>query len=83
MVGFYFDKFILLFSLPVWDPRLCEESQELVVVNLFCIYILRLVGVVKHVYRWLQFPNSSITMAMAQQPPPPLVRSTANTNTMK
>ncbi|XP_013140338.1 PREDICTED: uncharacterized protein LOC106104753 [Papilio polytes] len=32
--------------------------------------------------RNVQFPNSSITMAMAQQPPPPLVRSTANTNTM-
>ncbi|KPJ04496.1 hypothetical protein RR46_01961 [Papilio xuthus] len=32
--------------------------------------------------RNVQFPNSSITMAMAQQPPPPLVRSTANTTTM-
>ncbi|CAB3244143.1 unnamed protein product [Arctia plantaginis] len=33
--------------------------------------------------RNVQFPNSAITMAMGQQPPPPLVRSTANTTTMK
>ncbi|OWR50407.1 hypothetical protein KGM_215079 [Danaus plexippus plexippus] len=32
--------------------------------------------------RNVQFPNSAITMAMSQQPPPPLVRSSANTNTM-
>ncbi|XP_046966867.1 uncharacterized protein LOC124534867 [Vanessa cardui] len=32
--------------------------------------------------RNVQFPNSAITMAMGQQPPPPLVRSTANTTTM-
>ncbi|XP_061720140.1 uncharacterized protein LOC133527244 [Cydia pomonella] len=32
--------------------------------------------------RNVQFPNSAITMAMGQQPPPPLVRSTANTSTM-
>ncbi|XP_068622503.1 uncharacterized protein [Battus philenor] len=32
--------------------------------------------------RAVQFPNSPITMAMAQQPPPPLVRSSANTTTM-
>ncbi|CAG9566335.1 unnamed protein product [Danaus chrysippus] len=32
--------------------------------------------------RTVQFPNSAITMAMSQQPPPPLVRSSANTNTM-
>ncbi|XP_028164058.1 uncharacterized protein LOC114355413 isoform X2 [Ostrinia furnacalis] len=29
-----------------------------------------------------QFPNSAITMAMGQQHPPPLVRSSANTSTM-
>ncbi|KAF9796869.1 hypothetical protein SFRURICE_015851 [Spodoptera frugiperda] len=33
--------------------------------------------------RNVQFPNSAITMAMGQQPPPPLVRSSANTSTMK
>lgn len=33
--------------------------------------------------RNVQFPNSALTMAMGQQPPPPLVRSTANTTTMK
>ncbi|XP_049871399.1 uncharacterized protein LOC126370541 [Pectinophora gossypiella] len=32
--------------------------------------------------RTVQFPNSAISMAMGQQPPPPLVRSSANTNTM-
>lgn len=32
--------------------------------------------------RNVQFPNSALTMAMGQQPPPPLVRSTANTSTM-
>lgn len=32
--------------------------------------------------RNVQFPNSALTMAMGQQPPPPLVRSTANTTTM-
>ncbi|KAJ0175301.1 hypothetical protein K1T71_009442 [Dendrolimus kikuchii] len=32
--------------------------------------------------RTVQFPNSAITMAMGQQPPPPLVRSSANTTTM-
>ncbi|XP_013183800.1 uncharacterized protein LOC106129698 [Amyelois transitella] len=32
--------------------------------------------------RNVQFPNSAITMAMGQQPPPPLVRSSANTTTM-
>ncbi|PZC75229.1 uncharacterized protein LOC110378845 [Helicoverpa armigera] len=32
--------------------------------------------------RTVQFPNSAITMAMGQQPPPPLVRSSANTSTM-
>ncbi|KAJ8718308.1 hypothetical protein PYW08_002545 [Mythimna loreyi] len=32
--------------------------------------------------RNVQFPNSAITMAMGQQPPPPLVRSSANTSTM-
>ncbi|CAH2049575.1 unnamed protein product, partial [Iphiclides podalirius] len=32
--------------------------------------------------RNVQFPNSAITMAMGQQPPPPLVRSTANTSSM-
>ncbi|XP_022129348.2 uncharacterized protein LOC111003250 [Pieris rapae] len=34
-----------------------------------------------HNQRAVQFPNSAITMAMGQQPPP-LVRSTANTNNM-
>lgn len=34
------------------------------------------------VNRLFQFSNSAITMAMGQQPPPPLVRSTANTSTM-
>ncbi|CAH2982288.1 unnamed protein product [Chilo suppressalis] len=32
--------------------------------------------------RNVQFPNSAITMAMGQQPPPLLVRSSANTSTM-
>ncbi|KAJ2949573.1 hypothetical protein O0L34_g15491 [Tuta absoluta] len=32
--------------------------------------------------RTQQFPNNAITMAMGQQPPPPLVRSSANTTTM-
>ncbi|XP_072938412.1 uncharacterized protein [Epargyreus clarus] len=32
--------------------------------------------------RNVQFPNSAITMAMGQQPPPPLVRSSTNTTTM-
>ncbi|XP_073960466.1 uncharacterized protein [Choristoneura fumiferana] len=36
----------------------------------------------QHQQRNVQFPNSAITMAMGQQPPPPLVRSTANTSTM-
>lgn len=32
--------------------------------------------------RSAQFPNSAITMAMGQQPPPPLVRSSANSTNM-
>ncbi|KAL0870339.1 hypothetical protein ABMA27_005355 [Loxostege sticticalis] len=35
-----------------------------------------------HNQRNNQFPNSAITMAMGQQPPPPLVRSSANTSTV-